>query len=363
MALRRTAGPRAAALAVARVRSPSARRAGHHRHRLTLVAVRLLRQVDDLGDVRELRGELVDPLVDLGRVHVLGDEVLLERGDARRQRLAGPLGRRLLVSIAPVARRHAHRDVAGREVRVGAAQRRPGRGGTCTAPASCRACCRRVAESSPSGVIAALAEADDVRTRRPGPRRPTQRRAGRSSCGLVVRLDVEEAARVVGERVRAHDHGLARDGDGALAPLPALAAVLGELGRERLAPRRSRRSRPCAPRQRAARPRRLRRSCSPRRAAAPPRRRRGRRRPRSARRRSRRRSARLERLDRRRRSVVTLPAAARRPARARRGALRRPQAAIARAEQRQPTTSADHGNPPSCASAACHPDDSPRERI
>jgi hypothetical protein len=52
--------------------------------------------------------------------------------------------------------------------------------------------------------------------------------------GLVVRLDVEEAARVVRERVGPHDHGLADGRDGA-ADLGLVDALLGELGRKGLA--------------------------------------------------------------------------------------------------------------------------------
>ena len=54
-------------------------------------------------EVRELRGERVHPAVDLGRVHVLRDEVLLE---VRRRAAAGPCRptrSTLLVSLLPVA--------------------------------------------------------------------------------------------------------------------------------------------------------------------------------------------------------------------------------------------------------------------
>ena len=63
-----------------------ARQAGHQRLCPPLVAVRLVRQRDHLGEVRELRRELAEARVDLGRVHVtrreVGHELLLHRRQA-----------------------------------------------------------------------------------------------------------------------------------------------------------------------------------------------------------------------------------------------------------------------------------------
>ena len=201
----------------------------------------LVRQRRHLGDVRVLRGELVDPGVDLGRVHVLRDEVLLERRDARREGRAGPLGRRRRVE-SPVAA--ATRTVMSSAATFAYAPRSATRSRwyMYCAGVAVESCCRRCA-SSPSGLMPMLLRlmTDDLPS---GPAYGRHRRAG-GVVWAVVRLDVEEAAGVVRERVRAH-HDVS-PGTGRRPRLGRLVdAVLGELGGARLALAWSRRSRPGA---------------------------------------------------------------------------------------------------------------------
>ena len=72
---------------------PGQGRIGHSRHqglRPPLVPVRLVRKVDDRGQVRELRGKLAEAPVDLGRIHVARREVAEVRLVHRRQPAAEP---------------------------------------------------------------------------------------------------------------------------------------------------------------------------------------------------------------------------------------------------------------------------------
>ena len=66
------------------------RRAGHEGLCAALVAVGRVRQRDQLRDVRELRRQIAEAPVDLGRVHVAGREVLQEARAHRRQAAAEP---------------------------------------------------------------------------------------------------------------------------------------------------------------------------------------------------------------------------------------------------------------------------------
>ena len=195
--------------------------------RLALVAARQMRQVDLLGDVRELRREGVEPGVDLGRVHVVVKEVLLEPGHVRRERLAQPRRDRGLVHAALVGR-HADLD------RIGARRHRlqmpvvhvlAGVGVPRRVPVTAER--HRERHCGAEDAVGAGARHRQVRRGR--------RRGG---AELGVRLDVEELARVVRERVRAHDHDLAgRVHERLAAALDAARRdpVLGELVREPLA--------------------------------------------------------------------------------------------------------------------------------
>ena len=198
---------------------PGADRAGHRRLRPPLVAVRLVRQRDQLGDVRELGRELAEARVDLGRVHVARREVLQEAVRHRRQAAAEP---------------------------------RPGR-----APRSTRPCSSRCGSASAAAAWrAGLADAHelavlDVRVRRrvrvdvdvhharrrsrsacPAPRVPRerQRRAGVGRAGRRraaeprLRLDREEAAGVVLEVVDAQDDDLVLVRAGCRRARPSAAA-------------------------------------------------------------------------------------------------------------------------------------------
>jgi hypothetical protein len=61
-------------------RDPARRGRSEDNLRLTPVAVGLVGQFDQLGEVREVGGEPADPVVELGRVEIAGDEVLLVAG-------------------------------------------------------------------------------------------------------------------------------------------------------------------------------------------------------------------------------------------------------------------------------------------
>ena len=95
------------------------RRAGHRGLCPALVAVRLVRQRDELADVRELGRELLEAPVDLGRVHVAGREVLLEVGVHRRKASTEPgLDIRLLEGAGARADAHARRPRRARRADV-----------------------------------------------------------------------------------------------------------------------------------------------------------------------------------------------------------------------------------------------------
>ena len=211
------AGERAGLAGVGEVRRADDRR------RLALVARRRVRQRDLLGDVGELRGELVEPRVDLGRVHVVVEEALLEARHVGRELLAEPLRHVGLVDPALVGGdAHAQRRLAGDRLQVPVVHVLAGVG---------------VARRIGLGVLTGQRH----REGHGGAEHAVGGGAGHGEVGrgrrgrraeLAVRLDVEELARVVRERVGAHDHDLAgrRDRLGptlGAARRPVLGVVVG----------------------------------------------------------------------------------------------------------------------------------------
>ena len=189
------------------------------------VAVREVGEVDDLGQVRELARQRDEPVGDLGRVHVAREEAAQVARGVRRPRRADPLGHRRLVDAAG-ARRHPHalgldvrhpHEVAVEHVDV------------VVRDAGLRvAVDRHVRRGAEHAVGAGEAERH---------RRAAFDAVGRDGRrGLGVGLDVQEAARVVRERVGAHDRDLARERDRVLGALRTRRrAALSEFLRARVA--------------------------------------------------------------------------------------------------------------------------------